>query len=151
MFKEGDIVRSIEYYSVYCHEYNDKLDKFSIDKDKFEEGIIYDLTSVEFKVIGTIICDEENLVLVEDIVIGNYFLINEKKLIHNNECKEYNIPDFLNSDIRKILIKDRTTIVKLKDGTIGSCICNYKKDMFDEDKGIAIAYLRARANKIGNR
>lgn len=67
----------------------------------------------------------------------------EKKM---SKCKIYEIPDYVRSEIKKVIVNNRTVVVILSSGHKGVATCS-PEDKFIESVGYQIALLRARINK----
>lgn len=64
-----------------------------------------------------------------------------------SKCKTYELPNYINSDVQKVIVNKPCVIVFLKTGEKGIAKC-YPGDEFSEEQGYMIAYRRARIEKL---
>lgn len=154
IFNKGEIVKPInricrsEFYEYWQSEYK-KMNELLTEEQskKYITENIYQVHLESYMVIGYV---NTRSVCVENIDSKDICIFNEQELTYvENKCKEYNIPSFLKSDINKIIVNERYIEVILNNGNKGTALC-HKKDEFIETVGMQIAYLRAKANSIGN-
>lgn len=156
IFKKRDKVRPVneKIKSLHCpswHPDRKRLEKLLTEEQSkryTSEFIDFKANLHIYKVIGYI---NQQEVCVEDIHTRDICVFNETELTYlDNRVKEYNIPEFVDSEISKIIVAGRYVKVILRNGAEGVALCNDSDD-FHEDIGINIAYLRAQANSIGGK
>lgn len=156
IFKKRDKVRPInkKIKSLHCpswHPDRKRLENLLTEEQSkryTSELIDFQAYLNTYKVIGYI---NQQEVCVENIITKDICVFNETELTYlDNRVKEYNIPEFVDSEISKIIVAGRYVKVILRDGAEGVALCNDSDD-FHEEIGINIAYLRAQANSIGGK
>lgn len=153
VFNKGDVVRPLEDLNCYNKKSIIKHNLTEEEMKRFSSEMIpyYIAITINLKVLGygvAKIYNEKCLVLlVEDEDTKGIFAINEKLVTCEGNWKIYNIPDYIDKEINQIAIRGRMIKVTLKDGSVGTALCR-NTDVFDEEKGVRIAVLRAKANSI---
>lgn len=66
-----------------------------------------------------------------------------------SKCKVYTMPNYVDSDVQKVIVNKPCVIVFLKTGEKGIAKC-YPGDEFSEEQGYMIAYKRATIERIKN-
>lgn len=64
-------------------------------------------------------------------------------------CKIYELPNYINSDVQKVIVNKPCVIVFLRTGEKGIAKC-YPGDEFSEEQGYMIAYKRATIERLKN-
>lgn len=154
IFKVGDIIRGInrEDHSFHCPTWTPEGKRVNEIAEAnnlvWDRGPLQFFNMTEFEVIEYLNPE----IFCAKSVEGNYLVVlsEDKVRYADGRAKEYNMPSFRNTEIKKITIRGRVVKVLLDDGATGESICS-DKDYFDENKGIEIAYLRAKANSIGGK
>lgn len=156
IFKKRDKVRPIneKIKSLHCpswHPDKKRLENLLTEEQskRYTSEFIHFKANLNiYEVIGYI---NQQEVCVEDMVTKDICVFNETELTYlDDRVKEYNIPEFVDSEISKIIVAGRYVKVILRNGAEGVALCN-DTDTFSEETGINIAYLRAQANSIGGK
>lgn len=154
-FKVGDKVKIIDrglQYPRYSSFIKDNLSKRLND---FVWGDIVNCNK-EYKVlfIGKHEKGDINLCIIEDLNTKQIYIIDsigvEVVSKSNKEnVKIYEMPDYVENEVKKVIINEPCVIVFLTSGEKGVAKC-CPEDKFDENIGYAIALYRARIEKNKN-
>lgn len=155
-FKVGDKVRVIDkgkQYSTYRDFIKNKLPK-RLKDFKYGEVVPCD---EEYKVVFVEKREDDNeyICVIEDLNTKQIFMIQdigvelikeEKKM---NKCKVYEMPEYVGSNINKVIINEPCVIVILNSGEKGVAKC-CPEDKFIEERGYKLALARAIKEKYLN-
>lgn len=155
-FKVGDKVKVIDkgkQYSTYSDFIKNKLPKRLKD---FKYGEIVPCDE-EYKVVFVEKREDDNeyICVIEDLNTKQIFMIQdigvelikeEKKM---SKCKVYEMPEYVGSNVKKIIINEPCVIVILNTGEKGVAKC-CPEDKFIEERGYKLALARSIKEKYLN-